>query len=115
MAKKNPTDSIYKPSIVQPNDLGGVHSPGIDTMDEAVEVYLENVDAHILDGISERDAVVLQLATSPIQVETLSGLRIGNISSTDEADVRSLASKAGRVVKVEKGDRICVIRIVRKR
>lgn len=114
MAKKNPTNTPYNPPTVKPNDLGGVQSPTIDTFDEVIDVQLVNVDVQVLDSTSVGDVVALQMDATPIQVVTLVGLTIGNIAPADEAEVRRMARKVGRVIKVEKGTRTCVIQITRR-
>ena len=115
MAKGNPTKTPYNPPILNPKDLGGVQGPAIDTFDEAIEVDLVNVDMQILDELSVGEGVALKLNDTPILVTTLVGLRIGNIASQDEAEVKRMANKIGRVIKLEKGTGTCVIRISRKR
>jgi hypothetical protein len=115
MAKGNPTNTPYNPPILNPKELGGDQGPAIDVFDEAIEVDLINVDVQILDGLSVGEGVTLKLNNMPISVTTLAGLHMGNIASQDEAEVKRMANKIGRVVKLQKGTQKCVVRISRKR
>lgn len=110
MAKKSPSGTPYNPPIVKPDDIGGEDVPP-DNFDQAIEVTLVNINVAVLAGVSAGDAVRILLNAAPIQVATLAGQRIGDISATDETTVRNSAKTAGRVVRVDLGSSLCVVQI----